>query len=156
MHFCIEGLDQENHGAWPKGWRDHIGLAQTKLQELTKLKNVSRLGFQAPGKNLPCVPKRLPKASFISPQEEDRDPDQETIFTNVFGTSKYRQGFPINVSWRLRCYAMPRFYKLENCSVRDNVFFILKGQIQRTMERGPTDGLITSTSPKQSYRSLQN
>jgi hypothetical protein len=51
---------------------------------------------------------------------------------------------------------MPRFHKLENCSVSDNAFFALKGQIQRTMERGPTDGMITPNSPKQSYKSLRN
>ena len=43
--FCIEGSNSENHGAWPEGWRDHADLAQTKLPELTKLKNVSWLGF---------------------------------------------------------------------------------------------------------------
>ena len=45
MHFCFEGSDSENHRAWPEGWRDHVGLTQTKLLELTELKNVSRLGF---------------------------------------------------------------------------------------------------------------
>jgi hypothetical protein len=51
---------------------------------------------------------------------------------------------------------MPRFHKLENCSVRDNAFLALKGQIRRTMERRPMDGVITPASPKQSYRILQN
>ena len=59
------------------------------LQELTKLKNVSHIGFYALETNPPCVPKRLPEASFVSPQEEDRDPNRETVFTNGFGTSKY-------------------------------------------------------------------
>ena len=51
---------------------------------------------------------------------------------------------------------MPQFQKLEKCLVRDNAFFALKGQIWRTMERGPVDGVITPASPKQSYRILQN
>ena len=51
---------------------------------------------------------------------------------------------------------MPLFHKLEKWSVRDNAFFALKGQIQRTMESGPKDGVITSALPKQSYRILPN
>jgi hypothetical protein len=39
--------------------------------------------------NLPCVPKRLSEASSVSPQEEDHDPDRETIFTNGFSTLEY-------------------------------------------------------------------
>jgi hypothetical protein len=60
---------------------------EIELQDLTELKNLARFGFLAPGTNLPCVPKRLPEASFISPQEEDRDLDQENVFTNIFVTS---------------------------------------------------------------------
>ena len=41
---------------------------------------------------------------------------------------------------------MPRFHKLEKWSVRDNAFFAFKGQIQRTMECGPKDGVIRYTS----------
>jgi hypothetical protein len=51
---------------------------------------------------------------------------------------------------------MPQFHKLENCSVRDNAFFALKRQIWRTMECGPTDGVIMMASPKQSYNILWN
>ena len=112
--------------------------------------------FLGPETNLPCVPKRLPKASFVSPQEEELDLDRETIFTNGFETLEYRYGFPIDIGWRLGGSAMPQFHKLENCSVWDNAFFALKGQIQRTMECVLTDGVITPNSPKQSYRSLQN
>ena len=51
---------------------------------------------------------------------------------------------------------MPQFHKLENCLLRNNAFFALKGQIWRTMELGPMDGVITLASHKQSYRSLRN
>jgi len=49
MNFFIEGSNLENHGSWPNGWRDHVGLAQTKLQELMDLKNVSWIGFRPLG-----------------------------------------------------------------------------------------------------------
>ena len=75
MHFFIEGSNSKNHGVWPKGWNDHVGLSQMKLSELMEIKNVSQLGFLAPRTNPTCVPKRLPEASFVSPQEEDHDPD---------------------------------------------------------------------------------
>ena len=75
MHFCIEGSNSENHGAWPEGWCDHVDLVQTKLPKIMELKNVSRLGVEAPGTNPPCVPKRLSEASFVSPQEEGHDLD---------------------------------------------------------------------------------
>ena len=51
---------------------------------------------------------------------------------------------------------MLQFHKLEKCQVRDNAFFALKGQIWRTIECGPMDGMITPVSPKQSYMSLGN
>ena len=45
MHFCIEGSNYENNRAWPERWHDHNDLTQTKLPELTELKNLSWLGF---------------------------------------------------------------------------------------------------------------
>ena len=39
--------------------------------------------------NPPCVPKRLSEVSFVLPQEEDCDPNRETVFTIGFETSEY-------------------------------------------------------------------
>jgi len=84
----------------------------------------------------------IPEVRFISPQEDDHDLDQETIFTNGFMTLENSYGFPADVNWRLEGCVMPRFHKLENCLMRDNAFFALKGQVQRAMDHGPLDGMI--------------
>lgn len=51
---------------------------------------------------------------------------------------------------------MAQFHKLGNCSVRDNAFFTLKGQIWKTMDHRSVDGMLMLPSPKQYCRSLQN
>ena len=93
---------------------------------------------------------------FVSPQEEDHDPDRGNNFTNGFGTLEYSWWCPTDIGWRLVGYVMPRFHKLENYLVGDNAFFALKGQIQRTMECGPKDGMIMLASPIKIYNRLQN
>ena len=66
----------KNHGPWPSRWHDHIGIIQKNLQDLMELKNVAQFGFKDPGINLPCVSERILEVNFISPQDDDYDPDQ--------------------------------------------------------------------------------
>ena len=51
---------------------------------------------------------------------------------------------------------MPRLRKQGNCSVRNNVFFALKGQVWRTMDHVLVDRVLMSASPKRNCKRLKN